>query len=416
MFKLKHILCLLGIFCFQTVLAKPVEIIMWHAMAGPIGLEVNRLADKFNALQTDYVLKPIYKGNYLETLTAFAAAYRGHMPPALVQIFEVGRSTMLYPKGVIKPVGEILKEHGVVWDQDSLWPVLNAYYGRTGKLEAFPFNVSLPVMYYNADRLKKMGIDAQHLPTTWQDYEIILSKLVKTGEKCGYTTAYPAWIHIEAFMALHDHDPHKTELLKQHFKRLMRWHQAHSFIYAGRVDEATVLFTSGRCTFFSQSSGAYQSLVAASPFTIGIAPIPADKHVVSRASNVIGGGALWVSANLSPQVEKGVATFFAMMLRPEVQQEWYQRTGYLPILRQNNNDHDNNDRLLNLVRSDWEQPHGKEASTGAENRIRSMNDESIESFLSGIITLEQMMKQLLDSAEYANYRFDKNHGVSVHVV
>lgn len=405
MFKLQKFFCWFAILCCHTVFAKPIEIIMWHAMAGPLGVEVNRLADQFNHAQSDYVLKPIYKGNYLETLTAYAAAYRGHMTPALVQVFEVGRGTMLYPKGVVKPAGKVLKEQGVAWEPSHLWPALNAYYARTGELEAFPFNVSLPVMYYNADRLQKLGIDAQHLPKTWQAYDLLFSRLAKAGDKCAYTTAYPGWIHIEAFLALQAHASNPTQLLKQHFKRLMRWHQTHLFAYAGRIDEATVLFTSGRCAFFSQSSGAFQSLAQVSSFKVGIAPLPVDSGIDNRAANVIGGGALWVSAGLSPQVEKGIAAFFAMMLRPEVQQAWYQRTGYLPILRQQSTD-----PLLDLVQSDWEQ-QGKMTKTSAQNRIRAMNDESIESFLSGMITLEQMMKQLLDSEEYADYRFGKNHGV-----
>ena len=396
----------------QPTTHKPIELVMWHAMAGPLGQEVDHLAKQFNASQSDYVLKPIYKGNYLETLTAYTAAYRAHHPPAMVQVFEVGRGTMLYPTGVIKPVGQLLHEQNVAWSQVDLWPALNAYYARSGTLEAFPFNVSLPVMYYNADRLKKTGVDAQHFPKTWQEFEQVLVKLKAAGDSCGYTSAYPSWIHLESFQSVNGTraltaplpDGRGSDLLAKHLLRLVRWQRAHYFEYAGRYDESTVLFTSGRCAFFTQSSGAYQSLMTVSPFKVGVASIPIDAQA-TRRSNVVGGGALWVSADLTPQVEKGIALWLTMMLRPETQNHWYQSTGYLPILKQ-----DSTAGILGLVQLEWGKTNQMSQLTSAQNRIRAMNDESLESLLSGLISVEQMMQQLTKNAVYADYRFDKNHG------
>ena len=120
-----------GWFVATALWAHPVEIQMWHAMAGPLGVEINHLAKAFNASQTHYTLKPIYKGNYAETLTAFAAAYRAHAAPALLQVFEVGSTTMLYPEGVIKPVGRLLKEqHSAIKLNQSAWPILRQYYSQ----------------------------------------------------------------------------------------------------------------------------------------------------------------------------------------------------------------------------------------------------------------------------------------------
>ncbi|CZF82578.1 sn-glycerol-3-phosphate-binding periplasmic protein UgpB precursor [Grimontia marina] len=39
------------------------EIEWWHAMGGNLGEKVNEIADKFNASQSEYVAKPVYKGN-----------------------------------------------------------------------------------------------------------------------------------------------------------------------------------------------------------------------------------------------------------------------------------------------------------------------------------------------------------------
>ena len=49
----------------------------------------------------------------------FAAAFRAHQPPAIVQVFEVGTAIMLSPEGVIKPVDLLMSEQGMALLDDS---------------------------------------------------------------------------------------------------------------------------------------------------------------------------------------------------------------------------------------------------------------------------------------------------------
>ena len=52
-----------------SVFALHQDIIFWHSMAGQLGEEVARLAQQFNDSQTAYRVKPVYKGDYVESLT-----------------------------------------------------------------------------------------------------------------------------------------------------------------------------------------------------------------------------------------------------------------------------------------------------------------------------------------------------------
>jgi sn-glycerol 3-phosphate transport system substrate-binding protein len=63
------------------------EIQWWHAMGGVNGERVNKIADDFNATQSDYKIVPVYKGNYTETMTAAIAAFRAKQQPHIVQAF-----------------------------------------------------------------------------------------------------------------------------------------------------------------------------------------------------------------------------------------------------------------------------------------------------------------------------------------
>ena len=48
-------------------------------------------------------------------------------------------------------------------------------------------------------------------------------------------------------------------------------------------------------------------------------------------NTIIGGASLWVMAGKKPEEYKGVAKFLTFLSQPDVQAEWHQATGYLPI-------------------------------------------------------------------------------------
>ena len=60
------------------------EVQWWHAIGGVNGERVNKIAEDFNATQSEYKVVPIYKGNYTETMTAAIAAFRANKQPHIV--------------------------------------------------------------------------------------------------------------------------------------------------------------------------------------------------------------------------------------------------------------------------------------------------------------------------------------------
>ena len=103
------------------------EIQWWHAMTGPNNDVVNKLANDFNASQSDYKIVPTFKGSYADTLNAGIAAFRAGNAPGIMQVFEVGTATMMAAKGAIKPVFELMKEQGEPFDPNSYLPAITGY-------------------------------------------------------------------------------------------------------------------------------------------------------------------------------------------------------------------------------------------------------------------------------------------------
>lgn len=403
--------------------AKPVELPLWHAMAGNLGDEVNALANDFNRSQKEYIVKPIYKGNYLENLNSFAAAFRAHQAPAMVQIFEVGTAIMLSPKGIIKPVGALMQEQGLTLPEEDFIPSVRDFYSANGQLVAMPFNLSVPIIYYNLDILAKAGYNAANFPETWDEMEVLAQKLKAAGYDCTYTSAYPGWVLVESYMAIHglplftEHPLRSglnTPKLISHFERLKRWHKAHYLRYAGRTDDATILFTSSACALLSQSSGSYNSLLAIAPFKLGVATMPLDTQVSPvRYANTAGGAAIWAVGGLTNKQYKGIALFFSFLAKPEVQKRWHEQTGYLPIglkgiyapIAQSSK-HPN----LALARIDLNDTHLTRSLNhlGPQNQLRSITDEVLEAMFADLMTSSQAVQEAASRSDHVLLRFGRN--------
>lgn len=421
----KWIPWLLFIFLFYTlpVEAKRVELVLWHAMAGYSGDEVKLLTENFNHSQNKYLIIPVYKGDYVETLTSFAAAFRAHQPPAIVQIFEVGRAIMLSPPGVIKPVDELMQEQGMSLPQEDFIQSVREFYSQNGRLMALPFNLSVPTLYYNLDVLAKMGYNPANFPRTWVQMELLAKQLKKAGYACVYTSAYPGWVLFESFLAIHgllltQDNPVRaafdTPQLLRHFERLKRWHSLHYFRYAGRVDDSTILFTSGFCPLFSQSSGAYNGLSALVPFHLGVASMPLDTQISKvRHANVAGGAALWAVAGQTREQYKGIAQFFAFIAKPEIQKRWHKHTGYLPLGLQGiyagilqNSHHP----TLLIAQTDLLGflPQKSLQYFGPQNQIRRINDEVLEAMFSGFMSPADALHESAARTNHVLQRFIRN--------
>lgn len=391
----------------------PIDIVVWHSLSGHLGDEFNRLVRGFNHQQNEYKLKLVYKGEYTDSLTSFAAAFRAKNPPDLVQVFEVGTAVMLSPKGIIKPLAELMHEQGLSLPTQDFLPAVNNFYSVGGRLQAMPFNISVPVMFYNADRLALFGINKDNFPKTWQEIESLAVKLKKAGQSCVYTSSYPSWIQIESFSALHGL-VYSNRAITQHLKRLKKWQAADIFEYGGRASDATVLFTSGRCVLFSQSSGSYQSLKALVKFKVGVAPLPLDSLVQKqRYTNVVGGAALWTIAGKSTQVYRGVALFYQYLAQPKIQQQWHQNTGYIPIGLKGVYSafaQETNQPTLSIAKQDLETAKFPPFNTSQipQNQIRMINDEALEAIFAGLKSPEQAMQDAVLRADFALKRFARN--------
>ncbi|MCV0397610.1 MAG: sn-glycerol-3-phosphate ABC transporter substrate-binding protein UgpB [Rhizobiaceae bacterium] len=328
------------------------QIQWWHAMGGELGSKLEEIAKGFNDTQDEYEIVPVYKGTYPETLTAAIAAFRAKEQPAIVQVFEVGTGTMMAAEGAVYPVYKLMEDQGEPWDASGFLGAVVGYYAdEEGNILSMPFNSSTPIMYYNKDAFEKAGLDPESPPATWGELEDAMNKIVESGAaKCGLSSAWISWVQLENLTAIHD-QPYGTkengfggfdteftfngDVQVKHWENLKKWADAGLFKYGGPVGgtDAPPMFYSGECAVYMNSSAARAGVLNnVKDFEVGFAPLPYYEDVIEEPKNsIIGGATLWVLNGKSDEEYAGAAKFFTYLSSPEVQADWHQFTGYLPI-------------------------------------------------------------------------------------
>ena len=410
------------------------EIQWWHAMGGTNGERVNKIAEDFNATQSDYKVVPTFKGNYTETMTAAIAAFRAKKQPHIVQVFEVGTATMMAAEGAVYPVEQMMKDAGEPFDKSDYLPAVISYYQTSeGELLSMPFNSSTPVLWYNKDALDKAGVSK--VPATWPEMKEASEKLVAAGYKCGFSFGWQSWVMVENFSAWHN-IPMGTEengfkstktifefdndIVKAHMKNLQDWQKGNLFTYGGRRGDSLPMFTNGECGMWMNSSAYYGSIKSQAKFNFGQSMLPYYPNVIDKPQNsIIGGATLWVLRGKADDDYKGVSKFMTYLSSPEVQAWWHQETGYVPIttaayeLSKKQGFYESNpgtDTAIKQLSLNTPTPNSRGIRFGNFVQIRDIINEEMEATWNGSKTPEQGMDDAAKRGDALLRKFEEANG------
>jgi len=243
-----------------------------------------------------------------------------------------------------RPLHEMMRESGQKFDAAQFYPqVADAVDDASGRVQALPMALSLPVLFTNRGALRKAGLDPDKPIKTWLDLQNAAGEIYDHGGKCPLTTARFAWIHSEN-VAMQAGEPlvarqgSAEQVLAngmvnvKHLALLASWQKSRYFHYSGPGREGNRRFLSGECAMLTGESSLYADAKRAG-IDVGIAALPHyDDVYAPRPADVLPDGAgLWVLAGHKKDEYRLAARFLSFLLRPEVQKEWVQSTSYLPM-------------------------------------------------------------------------------------
>ena len=331
--------------------AEKTKITWWHAMTTALGDQVNLIVDTFNKSQDAVEVAALYKGSYPDTMTATIAAFRAGQAPHLAQIFDVGTGTMLAAGKATKQAWELIKETGVAIEPKAYIPAVRSYYSLPdGRMGSMPFNSSTGLMWYSKDAFRKAGLDPDKPPATWQEV-VAAAKAIKdkNAATVPMTSAWLTWIQLEQYSAIHniafasEADGFKGlnaqleingKAFVKHMQRLLDMAKEGTFKYAGRDTTPEQLLISGDTGICFDSSAARGNMVKNAKYDWGMAYLPYDPDIIKTPINsIIGGASIWAmtAPGRTAAEYKAAATFLKFLAKPEIDAQWAENTGYVPV-------------------------------------------------------------------------------------
>ncbi|GGO35278.1 ABC transporter substrate-binding protein [Deinococcus humi] len=312
--------------------AAPLRLEFWHAMTGVQGT-VSDYAAAFNKAQSAYEIVPVAQGNYREMQPKLDAAIRAGKPPALAQV-EFTQFPTLAADGQLLDLGQ-----AVAALPDSLtgdfYPAVWKSGQFGGKTYGLPWNISVPVLMYNAGALKKAGIKA---PDTWTELEAAAARLAG-GSRRPLVALADAWTFEANVLsrggALVDgtkpslNSPDAVEALTQ----LARMSAAKT-AQPRTLNDATRAafdFARGQNVFALASVANWTDARKLPFFDLGIAPFPCEKP--GACTVPLGGATLSVPRGNSAAAQAGALAFWQFLNEPTRLANWVQTTAYAPPRR-----------------------------------------------------------------------------------
>lgn len=151
------------------------EVVFWHAMGGPLGIVMNNLVERYNKGQENYYIKCINMGGYDTLAKKVLASLVANEAPDISQNYETLTKKFIRHNKIVCLDDLIASEAEDI--KSDIIPVLLANNTFDGKLFSFPFNKSVPVLYYNKDLFIKVGLDPNRGPATLEELFLYCQKI-----------------------------------------------------------------------------------------------------------------------------------------------------------------------------------------------------------------------------------------------
>jgi multiple sugar transport system substrate-binding protein len=329
----------------QKAAGKPtgdrIQIMFWHGMSGPLGKVMDDLIGRFNAHQTKYQVNGVCMGSYDTLQKKLLASLVAKSAPDISQNFE--SHTMKFAKHhKIVCLDTLIASESEDIKSDII-PVLLANNTFNGKLWSFPFNKSVPVLYYNKDLFRKAGLDPEKPPATLEDlreYSRRLTVKDPNGGKpkvIGFATGKGnVWMFLnrtlqfggkmidETTRQAYFADPGAIAAIKfvQDIIQEGIAKESQGFEHQNEFKAQTVAMIEN-----SIVSKLHMESGAGLKFDFGVAPLPG----AATSAAVLSGSNINIFDNGDHEKIKGAWEFIKWFTSTDIGAEWSIRTTYLPV-------------------------------------------------------------------------------------
>lgn len=311
-------------------------------VGGPLTQVIDGYVAKFEAINPDIDIVPVYSGNYQDTTTKALTAAKAGDPPALAVLLATDIFTLI-DEDVIEPIDTYFTDEDQEW-VDGFMPAYLASAQVDGNLWSVPFQRSTAVLYWNKDAFAEAGLDPEKYPTTW-DEMVEYGKAVMTKDASGNVTRWGVGIPGNPGSAQWLF----TALAAQNGARLMNDAGTETYLTDPKVVEALQFwrdlsavegihppgiqewgttpsdFLEGRIAMVWTTTGNLTNIRSNASFDFGLAPYPGNPD----SASALGGGNLYIFKDASQEEKTAAMKFAKFLTSDELQADWSIQTGYV---------------------------------------------------------------------------------------
>jgi sn-glycerol 3-phosphate transport system substrate-binding protein len=320
----------------------PVEIQFWYGVGGQLQKLIESQAERFNKSQTRVKVSPFFAGAYggggpmqQKLLAAIAA---GNVPD-VVQL-EIHATCTFASRGALVALDDLMARSAHACRDDFLPVLTNTQ--CDDKTYGIPFNRSVPILYYNKDRLARAGIATP--PRTWPEVAAAAAKLTQDGaggKVYGFMPINQWWFFQSMTWSaggdiLTPDQKHAAFATEQGAAGLKLWSdmiaKGHATIRTGPTEFLQTIqdFVNEKTAMY-WGSAADMGAVSAAKFPWGAALSPTfdgKKLVVPQ-----GGANAVIMAKAPPERQRAGWEFIQWWVSPEQAAYWSRETGYVPVAK-----------------------------------------------------------------------------------
>jgi sn-glycerol 3-phosphate transport system substrate-binding protein len=333
----------------------PVNITFWHSETASAKDNLVKLVDRFNASQNEVKVEAIFQGNDQDLALKLIASLHGGEVPTVAYMSEPYTQPMIDSKAVV-PVQQYVDGDG--YDLSDFPPAALAYYTVDGTLYAMPCGLAVPLMYYNKNPFREVGLDPDQPPRDLDEVQSVSEKLIQRDSagnitRYGFALEIHPW-YFELMLAGagelyvnndNGRDGFATEVAFDNDagRKLFQWwygmvHDGLAFNVGVDPSGANGLLAVGalKAVMVFSTSAAMRSIVdvlqtGVQGVDLGVAPVPGIPGKVPEGSPGVYSRSLWIMSG-RPEAERDASwKFIKWLVEPEQQAEWFAGSGYLPV-------------------------------------------------------------------------------------
>lgn len=343
--------------------AEKVEISFYYpvAVGGPLTKIIDKMVADFTAENPNITVKPVFSGNYADTLTKVQTLIQGGQKPEVAVLLSTDIYTLVDQDAIIQLDDLIKKEPDGAQYLADFYPAFMANSQTDGATYGLPFQRSMVVMFYNKELLQKAGYS--EAPKNWDELVDAAKKITNSADDTWGikvpSDGYPYWLTqgfaLQAGKNLMNDDG--TEVYfnsPENVQGITFWKDlayTHKVMPEGVIawTAAPTDFISGKVGMIYHSSGSLANIKANAKFDFGVGFLPAGPKGYGSPT---GGGNFYIFKGLDKAKEEASWKFVKFMTDPTRLAQWSLDTGYIAPRK-----------------SSWDTPVMKEATSKDPNYL-----------------------------------------------